>query len=463
MSTENFFEGKRKIHLIGIGGIGMCGIAEYLHKKEFDITGSDSVSSQNTRRLANTGVNVFYGHSGNNLPDDTELVIYTSAVNPLNPELEKARRLGIESIKRAEALGKIVNDKFLIAVSGTHGKTTTTSMIAKLLIDNKFDPTVFVGGNLDFLNDGTSRIGHSEYAVVEADEYDRSFHYLKPDIAVITNIESDHLDIYFDIEDIKESFKKFLNCGKKGMKIIACGDDMNILEVLKKFTNKTTYGFGRKNDYTITEVNQTQKKVSFFLKNKELSIRVFGNYNILNASAAYLTGQELKIRDENFNISMKTFSGAKRRLELKYKNGLTIFDDYAHHPTEVRASLETLKKIYKNRIIVVFQPHLYTRTREFYKEFGDAFSIADNLFLTQIYPAREEKIEGVTSELILNEFLKSGKNGYYFGNKDEMMNELEKTCGNDDIIVFQGAGDITDMCDKFVMRIKSKTKDIVPL
>ena len=463
MNTENYFEGKKKIHLIGIGGIGMCGIAEYLNKKGFDISGSDAVSSQNTRRLANTGVNIYYGHNEHNLSDDSELVIYTSAVNPENPELIKARRLGINFIKRSEALGKIVNDKFLIAVSGTHGKTTTTAMIAKLLIDNKFDPTVFVGGNLDFLNDGTSRIGQSDYAVVEADEYDRSFHFLKPDIAVITNIESDHLDIYFDIDDIKDSFKKFLSCGKKNLKIIACGDDRNIPDVIKKFRNKTTYGFSGKNDFRISEVNQTQKKVNFYLKNRELIIKVLGYYNILNASAAYLTGQELKIGSENFNLSMKTFTGAKRRLELKYENGLRIYDDYAHHPTEVKATLETLRKIYKKRVIVVFQPHLFTRTREFYKEFGEAFSEADMLFLAKIYPAREEMIEGVTSELILNEFLKSGKRGYYYESEDEMIDEVEKICESNDVIVFQGAGNITDMCDKFVMKIKSKTKDIVPL
>ncbi|MBV6479623.1 MAG: UDP-N-acetylmuramate--L-alanine ligase [Ignavibacteria bacterium] len=463
MISEDYFDGKKKIHMLGIGGIGMCGIAEYLHRKGYEITGSDAVSSQNTRRLANTGVNISYGHAEDNLPEDTELVIYTSAVNPRNHELEKAKRLGIKQIKRAEALGNIVNDKFLIAVSGTHGKTTTASMIAKLLIDNKFDPDVFVGGNLDFLNDGTSRIGHGEYAVVEADEYDRSFHFLKPDIAVITNIESDHLDIYFDIDDIKNSFRKFLECGKKDLKIIACGDDQNIQDVIKKFKSKTTYGLGKKNDYTINEVTQTEKMVSFFLKNTELNIRVFGNYNILNASAAYLAGQELKIRQENFNLSMKTFSGAKRRLELKYENGIRIYDDYAHHPTEVRASLETLKKIFKKRIIVIFQPHLYSRTKEFYKEFGEAFSIADILMLAKIYPAREEMIEGVTSGLILNEFLKSGKEGYYFENSDVLMKELENICGSEDVIVFQGAGDITDMCDRFVIKIKNKTKDIVPL
>lgn len=464
MNNAEFLKGVKKVHMIGIGGIGMSGIAEYLHRKNFDLSGSDANSNQVTRRLANTGVNIYYGHAKENLPDDCDLVIYTSAVNPdNNPELSKARKLGINYIKRAEVLGNIVNGKFLIAVSGTHGKTTTTAMIAKVLIDNKFDPTVFVGGNIDFLNDGTSRIGNSEIAVVEADEYDRSFHYLSPDIAVITNIEADHLDIYFDINDIKESFRKFLSGGKKNCKIIACGDDDNVIEVIKKFKNTKTYGFKKRNDFIINEINQQLNKVNFLLKNTELKLKVAGNYNILNASAAYITGQEFKIKPENFNQSMKTFTGVKRRLELKYENGFKVYDDYAHHPTEVRETLEAVRKIYKRRLIVVFQPHLYTRTRDFYREFGEALSAADILILAKIYPAREEMIEGVTSELILNEFRKSGKTGKYIEDPEELLNELENISEDSDVIVFQGAGDITDLCDKFILKIKSKTKDIVPL
>lgn len=463
INRKNIFSGIKKIHLTGIGGIGMSGIAEYLNKKGFEISGSDAALSQVTRRLEHSGIKIFEGHSGDNIEKNCELIIYTSAVSSSNPELDKARKLGIKTVKRAEALGNIVNDKFLIAVSGTHGKSTTTAMIAKILIDNKFDPTVFVGGNLDFLNESNYRIGKSEIAVVEADEYDRSFHHLKADIAVITNIESDHLDIYFDIDDIKTSFKKFLENSKKELKIIACGDDLNNTDIIKKFRHKTTYGFNKSNDFVISEVNQFSNKVNFLLKDQELMIKVMGNHNMLNASAAFLVGREFKINAENFNGSLKTFFGVKRRLELKYENGLRVFDDYAHHPTEVKATIEALRKIYKGRLITVFQPHLYTRTRDFYREFGESFSGTDILILTKIYPAREEAIEGITSELILAEYKKSGKQGFYSESKENLLNELEDMTENGDVIAFLGAGDITEYCTEFILRIKTKTKDTVPL
>ncbi|MCY7362471.1 MAG: Mur ligase domain-containing protein, partial [Ignavibacteria bacterium] len=238
----SIFNGVKKVYLIGIGGIGVSGIAEFLIKKNYEVSGSDITLSLITKRLENMGVKIFEGHKESNLPEDTELVIYTAAVKDDNEELKKAKRLNMKLVKRAEALGDIVNDKFVIAVSGTHGKTTTTAMISKVLIDNKNDPTVFVGGKTDFLNGSSSRIGKGEVAVVEADEYDRSFHQLKANIIIITNIEADHLDIYKDLNAIKESFTKFIENAKKGVKIIACGDDENIREVLKDFDNKTYYG-----------------------------------------------------------------------------------------------------------------------------------------------------------------------------------------------------------------------------
>ncbi|HMS65830.1 MAG TPA: UDP-N-acetylmuramate--L-alanine ligase [Ignavibacteria bacterium] len=459
----NLFENIKKVHLIGIGGIGMSGIAEYLVRKNYIVSGSDMTLSPITKRLENRGVTIYSGHEEKNLPDDTELVIYTSAVKEDNEEYKKAVRLKIKTVKRAEALGHIVNNKFVIAVSGTHGKTTTSAMIAKVLIDIKFDPTVFIGGNLDFLDGGSSRIGKGEIAVVEADEYDRSFYQLRPDIAVITNIEADHLDIYKDLDDIKNSFREFLKNGKKGMKIIACGDDNNITVIMKEFERESFYGFSNSNDHIVKNVSYEKDHTEYSIDGEQIRLRIAGNHNILNSAAAYLAAREVKISNELFNESIKTFYGVKRRLELKLYNGIKVYDDYAHHPTEVEATLEGIKKLHRGRVITVFQPHLFSRTRDFYNEFGKSFSETDILFLLKIYPAREKALEGITSELILNEYLKSGKKGYYIENKDEIINELENIMTDGDLIIFMGAGDITGLCDQFVKKVKSKINGKVPL
>jgi len=351
----------------------------------------------------------------------------------------------------------------MIAVCGTHGKTTTTSMIAKILIDNKLDPTVFVGGNLDFLDGGTSRIGKSNIAIVEADEYDRSFLKLKPDITVITNIEEDHLDIYKDINDIKESFREFLLNGKKDLKIIACGDDGNVNDVIKEFPKKITYGFNKTNDIVIEFAGYEKSSIAFQIGSENLRIKVFGNHNILNSTAAYIAANNFGIKSEGFNESMKTFTGVKRRMEIKYVNGIKIYDDYAHHPTEVKVTLEAMRRLHEGRIITVFQPHLYSRTRDFYREFAEAFKNTDLLLLTKIYPAREESIPGVTSELILNEFNSFGKEGKYYEDSDKLISELEGICKDGDVIIFQGAGDITDVSSKFIKRMKKNQNWTVPL
>lgn len=462
-STKNVFDGIKNIHLTGIGGIGMSGIAEYLIKKGYRVTGSDVTLSGITKRLEKMGVKIYEGHKEGNLPEATELVIFTSAVSDDNEELQKARKKNIKYIKRSEALGIIVNDKFLIAVSGTHGKTTTTAMIAKVLIDDKFDPTVFVGGNLDFLDGGSSRIGKSDIAVVEADEYDRSFHQLNADIAVITNIDSDHLDIYKNLDDIKNSFRKFINNTKKDALIIGCGDDKNVAEVLKDHGNRLLYGFGEANDCRINQSVHVKGKTTFMINDDEVMLRVIGNHNILNSTAAYIAVRELKISNDRFNESMKTFTGVKRRLELKFDNGIKVFDDYAHHPAEVTATLSAVRGSHKGRIITVFQPHLFTRTRDFYVEFANSFELSDELIIAKIYPAREKPIEGITGEIIVNEYNKSGKKGYYIEDKEEIISRLLKIKQEGDVIIFQGAGDITSLCEQFVKKVKSKIKLTIPL
>lgn len=463
IGEKNLFAGIKKVHMIGIGGIGMSGIAEYLVLKGFEVSGSDMSLSYVTRRLKNLGIKIIEGHSADNIPDEVELVIYTSAIKEDNPELLKAQALKKKLVKRAEALGVIVNDKFVISVSGTHGKTTTTAMIAKVLIENRVDPTVFLGGSSDFLKDGSSRIGKSNVAVVEADEYDRSFLQLRSDIIIITNIDEDHLDIYKDIEDIKANFRIFIENAKPNVQLIACGDDSNTVQTLKNFKNKTLYGFKKTNDYVIEDVNYEKNSVHFVLNNEHLMTSLQGKHNILNAAGAYLTSKHFQITDDDFNESMKDFYGVKRRLELKMGNSIRVYDDYAHHPSEIKATLEALGRIAKGRLITIFQPHLYSRTRDFSEEFGEALSKTDELILTDIYPAREKKIEGVTSELILNAFKKYNPNAKLISDKEKLIDELEHTVKEGDVIVFQGAGDITESCDRFVKLMKSKSSSSIPL
>lgn len=452
------FENIKKVHFIGIGGIGMSGIAEYLAKNNFIVSGSDANASDISERLKNFGITIFEGHKADFLSDDTELVIYSAAVKEDNAEYKKAVSLGIPIVKRAKALGEIVNDKFLIAVSGTHGKTTTTSMIAKILIDNNLDPTVFVGGNLPFLDGSASRIGNSNIAVVEADEYDRSFLTLEADVIIVNNIEADHLDIYKNLEDIQDNFVKFCNLSKEDCKIIMNGDDENVRMLAGQIARKKIYfGFDDENDYAIKNITYSEKSCSFKLNESPINLSVIGKHNMLNSSAAFLAAKETGLSDQAIANSLQTFGGVKRRFELKFTNGIRVYDDYAHHPTEVRATLEAARSINLGRIITVFQPHLYSRTKDFYKAFSDAFSGTDILILDKIYPAREKPIEGVTSELILDEFNKNyPKESYSFNKKSEILQKLGEIVRDKDIVIFQGAGTITNYCDEYVTMVKNK-------
>lgn len=452
------FENIKKVHFIGIGGIGMSGIAEYLAKNDYEVSGSDANKSDITERLKGFGIKIYEGHDAEFLADYTELVIYSAAVKEDNPEYAKAQNLGITTVKRAKALGEIVNDKFLIAVSGTHGKTTTTSMIAKILIDNNLDPTVFVGGNLSFLDGSSSRIGNGKVAVVEADEYDRSFLTLKADVIIVNNIESDHLDIYESLEDIQNNFAKFCNLGKENCKVILNGDDDNVRTIASKIEKKKIFfGFDDENDFVIDNITYSEKNCSFKLNDLQLSLSVIGKHNMMNSSAAFLAAKETGISDEGIVNSLQTFGGVKRRFELKFTNGIRVYDDYAHHPTEVKATLEAARSINLGRIITVFQPHLYSRTKDFYKDFSEAFAGTDILILDKIYPAREKPIEGVTSDLIFKEFHKNyPKEAYSLNDKSEIFNKLKEIVKDKDIVIFQGAGTITNYCDEYVSMVKNK-------
>lgn len=441
----------------------MSGLAEYFLRNGYSVSGSDMAESHITKRLAELGAKIHIGHSADNITNDIDTVVFTSAVKKIkNPELERANELGIRTIRRAEMLGEIVNNKYLIAVSGTHGKTTTTAMIGKLLVDAGLDPLIFVGGNVQLFDGGTSRFGNGKFAVVEADEYDRSFLALRPDITVITNIDEDHLDIYKDLDDIKDTFRLFCDRSKYGAYIIYCGDDNNIKSFINSINReKLSYGFDEKNYLKITDYKVKPDTLQFDILNShskydDVVLNMVGRHNALNSTACFAVSKVLDISFEKYRSSIAGFKTVDRRLQLKYdKEGIKVYDDYAHHPVEISSSLKGLKEMSAGRLITVFQPHLFSRTRDFYKEFANELSIADEVILMDIYPARELPVEGVTSELILNELKTLGKSAGILKSKDEILNVLIKNIRPDDIIVFQGAGDVTNLCSEFVNRLNS--------
>ncbi|MCX6161755.1 MAG: UDP-N-acetylmuramate--L-alanine ligase [Ignavibacteriae bacterium] len=499
----NMLDGVKKAHLIGIGGIGMSGIADYLLESGIIVTGSDIGTGYITDRLKKSGATIYPLQAPENVTSDIDIVIYSSAIKQNNPEIREASTKNIKKVRRAEMLGSIVNSKFLIAVSGTHGKTTTTSIIAKILIDAGADPTVFVGGNLDFLEGGSSRIGNGNIAVVEADEYDRSFFALKADVIVINNLELDHTDIFKNLDEVKAAFTKFCSYGKKDLKIIANADDDNTMSLLtdkktvvpgknflktqskKSSAEEITYEvktFGKSPDadFQIEEIQFSGKQTLYRINNhtKDVSVKnaidnisliITGEHNVYNATASFAACITAGIETENIKTSLSEFTGLKRRLELKFGElfgeEVSVFDDYAHHPTEIMKSFEAVKnhavKNSSGRVITVFQPHTYTRTLQFFKEFADSLKGNDVVFLTRVYPAREPEIDGVSSYLILKELkgkaYTSTSPAYYFESNSDLLRKLSEVIIKGDTIIFQGAGDITLLCEKFIndyLRIK---------
>lgn len=448
---------KENIYFIGIGGIGMSGLAEYYLRNGYNVSGSDMTETHITQRLAALGAKIYYGHSAINITPQIDTVVYTSAVKPDNPEMIKAEELGIRKVRRAEMLGEIVNDKYLIAVSGTHGKTTTTAMIGKLLVDAGLDPLIFVGGNVQLFDGGASRFGEGKYAVVEADEYDRSFLALRPDIAIVTNIDADHLDIYKDLDDIKETFRQFCDRSKYGAYMIYCGDDENIKSFMNTINReKISYGYDEKNYLKIVDYKAENNALNFSILNSHRSydnvvLNMVGSHNALNSTACFAVSKVLEIPFDKYRDSINSFRTVDRRLQLKFDaNGIKVYDDYSHHPVEVTASLKGLKEMSTGRLRTVFQPHLFTRTRDFYGEFAQALAISDEVLLMDIYPAREKPIEGITSELILNEALNHNRNMKLIHERNDILAWLINDLRPGDVIVFQGAGDVTNLCNEFV-------------
>lgn len=444
------FSAVKKIHFVGIGGIGMSAIAEIVINQGFEVSGSDLQKSENTDYLASLGAKIFFGHDAANL-GDTEVVVYSSAVKiEDNPETKEAYEKGIPVLRRAEMLAEVSRLNYCLGISGTHGKTTTTSMCGLIMMKGGIDPTVIVGGRLSGLGGSNARLGKGEWTVVEADEYDRSFLQLSPSIAIINNIESEHLDIYKDFDDLKNTFIEFAN-KVPFYGFVAVGlDDPGIKDILPEIKKKViTYGLSRHSDIRAENISFSENSsectiVAYGKELGRLKINIPGMHNIKNALAAIAVCHEMGVDYEIMACAIGEFTGVYRRFEIKgEKNGVMIIDDYAHHPTEIQATLQATRTGWDRRIVAVFQPHTYTRTKEFFKDFGRSFDDADVLVITDVYPAREEPIEGVTGKIIADAAISSGhKNVIYIEDKNSLMAELQKILKTGDIVITIGAGDI---------------------
>jgi UDP-N-acetylmuramate--alanine ligase len=456
------FSSIKKIHFVGIGGIGMSGIAEILIDQGFTVSGSDRAASENTERMKELGAAVFIGHEAKNLAPDVDALVYSSAVAPDNPELAEAQRRKLPIIRRAEMLAEVMRLKYGIGIAGTHGKTTTTSMIGLVLIEGGVDPTVIVGGRLRGLAGSNARLGKGEFIVVEADEFDRSFLSITPTIAVLTTLETDHLDCYRDLEDIKSAFVQFASKVPFYGFVVLCLDEPALQDIMPKLKKKIiTYGLNGQADLQAVDLTHRQNVTRFVVLSGgkelgEIELQIPGKHNVQNALAAIAVGLEMGIPFAKVKAGIEKFTGVFRRWEVKADiGGVTVIDDYAHHPTEIRATLAGAKAGWRRRLICVFQPHLYSRTRDFYDEFGRSFFNADVLVLTDVYPAREEPIQGVSGELNVNAAREFGhKNVAYVPDKKDIPAYLLKIKQPGDIIITMGAGDIWRFGEEFIMNLR---------
>ncbi|MBK9323959.1 MAG: UDP-N-acetylmuramate--L-alanine ligase [Bdellovibrionaceae bacterium] len=437
---------KTKFHFVGIGGIGMCGLAELLYSMGAIVTGSDSAENANTERLKDLGVKVFKGHAAAHI-GDADVVVYSSAIQYSNPEIAEARARQIPLIPRAEALAEIMRLKRGIAVAGTHGKTTTTSMTAAIFLEAKLKPTIAVGGRFELIK-STALLGDGEWLLAEADESDGSFHKLTPEIAIITNIDADHLDHFKTFENVQKSFYEFaLRVPFYGLCIV-CGDDPAIRKVFENFPKRVVfYGFNENNDVVLRGEQgryalfrkdlKTQEKV----KLGDYHLKVPGRHNALNATGAILAGLQAGIDFETCARGLQLFEGVDRRFHFKgERRGIRIYDDYGHHPTEVRAVLQAFREKYpKSRLIVYFQPHRFSRTQHCWHDFTTCFSQADEVLVTDIYPAGEAVIPGINSERLVQEM--KHQNVKYFVRDSLASEKIVSGLNPGDVFITLGAGD----------------------
>ena len=461
--TQPVFGRTRHIHMVGIGGIGMSGMAEILIHRGYKVTGSDGALSDTTRRLEEIGATIFEGHTAENI-EGADVVVYTSAVKAEeNVETKAALDARIPTIKRAEMLAELMKMKFGIGVAGTHGKTTTTTMIGLVTREGNYDPTIMVGGKVHSFDKTNAVVGKGDVIVVEADEFDRTFLRLTPSIAIITNIEAEHLDIYDDLDDVKNAFVDYANKVPFYGAVVVCLDDPNVRSILPQLERRIlSYGLTPQANIRATDLQMNQFNSTFTVlqdgkKLGVITLKAPGEHNVKNALAAVATGLELNIDFKLIKQGLENFEGVYRRFQLKYNNGVMVIDDYAHHPTEVKATLEAANAGWPDRrVIAVFQPHLYSRTQELYKEFGLSFFDAEVMVVTDVYPSREKPIEGITGKMIADTASTYGhRNVVYVEDKNEVHERLKEIVKPGDIIITMGAGDIYKSGDRFVEEIES--------
>lgn len=456
---------KQWMHFIGIGGAGMSGIAKVLLELGYKVSGSDLSSSEVTKRLESMGASIYRGHQENNLDERVDTVVVSSAVPKDNPEVVKAQRLGIPVIQRAEMLGHLMDLQKGIAVAGAHGKTTTTSMISLIFEKNGYDPTVVVGGELNDIG-GNAKLGTGKYLVAEADESDGSFLKLKPTITVVTNVEDDHLDYYGTRENIQKAFREFISRTPKEGFSVLCLDDPVLSKMIPQLKGEPqiiTYGFTPEAHFTAVNINLDGITTSATVLQQgkalgEIFLNVPGKHNVLNALATVAVGINCGLTFQEIVNGLQSFHGVQRRFQhVGRVNDIQVVDDYAHHPTEIKATLAAARTTRHKRVVAVFQPHRFTRTQLLAHEFGTAFTDCDILILNEIYPAGEKPIPGVSAQLIAEQIrAQTHQTLEYIADKNDITKRLLEIIQPGDLVLTLGAGNIWTVGQELVWALKEK-------
>lgn len=457
MSFDFIKDKNKKIHFIGIGGISMSGLAAVLLNSGFKVSGSDAKDSSIVDKLRSSGAEIYIGHSKENI-NDVDLVVYTAAISSDNPELIEAKEKNISLMDRAEFLGQIMKGhKYNVAVTGTHGKTTCTSMLSHITLAGNLDPTILIGGELDAI-DGNFRIGNSEYFLTEACEYQRSFLKFFPYVGIILNIDADHLDCYKDIDEIADTFLQFSKLIPSDGYLVGCADDFRVKDILSKANcNTISYGFDASANVTAENIVFNKNGCATFDVYKDsqnlftLTLDVPGQHNILNALASACVSLIFNIPSDKIIEGLSNCKGAHKRFEYKGElNGVTVIDDYAHHPTEIKATLSTAKKIHHNKTYCIFQPHTYTRTKALFNEFTECFNDLDELILMDIYAAREKNTGLVSSDELGDAIRNKGIKCTNVHSHDEALNYVKSKLISGDLLLTVGAGDVVIVGEKYL-------------
>jgi UDP-N-acetylmuramate--alanine ligase len=446
------FKRIKHVHFVGIGGIGMSGIAEVLLNLGYKVTGSDVRATAITERLEQNGATIYPRHVAENVAG-AHVVVTSSAVHSDNAEIIEAQRRKIPVIARAEMLAELARLKYGVTVAGTHGKTTTTSMIATILDRAGLDPTVVVGGLLNTIG-SNARLGKGDFIVLEADESDRSFLILSPTVAVVTNIDRDHLDQYRDLDDIQAAFLSFINKVPFYGSAILCLDDPVVQSLIPLIKRRiVTYGTAVSADVSITDITVDGLTSTFVLRfngsgGQKVRLNVPGLHNVLNAAGAFAAARDMGVEPSTIASALEDFRGVERRFQIKSRDGVTVIDDYAHHPTEIRATLSAAKSGNFGRVFAVFQPHRYTRTFHLFDDFARAFNLADVVLILDIYPAGESPIEGITTAALIEKMKSFGhKNVMYAPTFEMIESHVIATAREGDAVIVMGAGSVTKLSD----------------